>query len=199
MIIDPTFHLVKGKDIERNDVFKQYQESWYINPIQDIVGEGPIQLDIELNNTCNYHCKMCFQSFDPPVPKYMDLGTVKGLIHQAVKIGVKSLKLNYRGEPLMYPFIKEVITLARQEGILETLINTNAYFLGPGMCKKLIEAGLGKIICSIDGILPETYEKIRQGGDLDRVMRNVATMISMKELYGSELPIVRVQNRRARR
>lgn len=193
-IIDPTFKVIKRKSRKESIDYITYQEDWEIFPLHDIVDDGPIQLDLELNNDCNYRCIMCFQSYDTPTPAMiMPLEKVKGLIDQAVKIGVKSLKLNYRGEPLLYPFLIEVVQYAKSKGILETLINTNGSLLTPDISRYLIKAGLGKIIISIDGFLPETYAKIRRGGQLGKVTKNVLSLVSLKQLYSSDTPIVRVQ------
>jgi len=192
-VFDPTFHLVRAKERKYSLEYLDYQNDWHTLPQHKIVNEGPIQLDIELNTTCNYKCKMCFHSFDPPTPDMMAMWDVKDLIDQAAKIGVKSIKFNYRGEPLYYRNIVESIRYAKKKGILETLINTNGSLLTAKMAKRLIKAGLGKIIVSIDGFLPETYAKIRQGGDLKTVTKNVATLLALRGLMKSDHPIVRVQ------
>lgn len=192
-VFDPTFHLVRAKERKQSIEYRDYQNDWITNPQHKIVNDGPIQLDIELNTTCNYQCKMCFHSFDPPKPEIMPLRDVKMLIDQAIEIGVKSLKLNYRGEPLLYPYLVEVVQYAKTQGILETLINTNGSLLTPDYAKKLIKAGLGKIIFSVDGFLPETYAKIRCGGTLENVIQNIGTLLGLRQIHGYENPIVRVQ------
>ena len=63
----------------------------------------------------------------------------------------------------MHPKIGDFIRYAKQKGILEVIINTNATNLTLQMSKDLIDAGLDYMIYSFDGGSKETYEKMRPG------------------------------------
>lgn len=61
--------------------------SQWVNKGVNMIDEGfPVQIDIELNTTCNLKCKMCFQKDHAPKRAFMDLHFVYNLLNQA-KIG----------------------------------------------------------------------------------------------------------------
>ena len=81
----------------------------------------------------------------------MDFNFYKKIIDTAVKFDVPSIKLNWRGEPLLNPKLEEFISYAKKNGILEVSINTNATTLTEKRAERLIDAGLDQIIYSFDG------------------------------------------------
>ena len=50
----------------------------------------------------------------------------KKVILEAVDFNIPSIKFNWRGEPLLNPNLSKLIKFAKDKGILETIINTNA-------------------------------------------------------------------------
>ena len=52
------------------------------------------------------------------------------------------MKFNWRGEPLLNPYLPDIADYAKQNGVLETIINTNAQKLDHNLSKKLINSGL---------------------------------------------------------
>ena len=59
--------------------------------------------------------------------------------------------LTQAGGKLSSKLLKEYINYAKQNGILETMINTNATNLNEKMSNKLIDSGLDFLIYSFDG------------------------------------------------
>lgn len=100
-----------------------------------------------------------------------------------------SIKLNWRGEPLIHPLLPDMIRVAkRQAKILEVQINTNAQLLTKEKARKISNAGLDRIIISADGITKQTYEKIRINSSWERLLDNI---VYLKQL--SNRPIIRIQ------
>ena len=81
----------------------------------------------------------------------MSFELYKKIIEECVNLKVPSIKLNWRGEPLLNSKISEFIKYAKQKGILEVSINTNAVTLTEEKSEKLIKSGLDVIIFSFDG------------------------------------------------
>ncbi len=170
-----------------------YRNKWIDNPKNFIVGEFPIHLDIELNTSCNLKCPMCIRSISNIHSENMKLERVKDVIDDAVKNGVCSIKFNYRGEPLLYPHLCEVIAYAKEKGVIEVMINTNATLLTANYARELIDAGLDLLSCSIDATTEKVYDQIRVGGNFYEVCKNVVATQVLKKLKESNTPIVRVQ------
>jgi MoaA/NifB/PqqE/SkfB family radical SAM enzyme len=176
-----------------SDKHFKYRFDWHYNPTHFVVKDYPLHLDIELNTSCNLRCPMCFQATGKVRPEYMALERVKALIDDGVKNGLCSIKFNYRGEPLLYPNLPEVIAYAKEKGITEVMINTNATLLTANYAKELIDSGLDLLSCSIDAVTEKVYNKIRVGGNFYETCKNVVAIQVLKKLKKSSKPIVRVQ------
>ena len=136
---------------------------------------------------------MCFQSFDPPEAHLLYLDMVKQILLEGAKYGLCSIKLNYRGEPLLYPHLIEVIAFANQMGVIEVMFNTNGMLLDINKAAKLVKSGVDLIIFSIDDHRDKEYEKYRKGGSLSVVVNNLRNLSVIKEFYQSPTPKIRVQ------
>ena len=73
------------------------------------------------------------------------------------------------------------------------MFNTNATLLTEKLIYKLIESGLDKIICSVDGYTEDVYETIRTGAKFETVLANIKNFQHIKKELGIEKPILRVQ------
>ena len=107
-----------------------------------------------------------------------------------IALGVPSVKLNWRGEPLTHPRLPRLVDYAKRAGILEVLINSNAVELSERKSRDLIEAGLDVLIYSFDGGTKETYEKIRIRGKFDVVTSNLRRLIELRDELGSPTKIM---------
>lgn len=118
---------------------------------------------------------------------------VKQIIDQGASHGLCSIKLNYRGEPLLYPNLVEVVKYAKSKGIIEVMFNTNGYLLNLDIAHKLMKAGLDLIIFSIDDHRAIEYSKYRVGSDLGVVENNIRNLNVMKAFHNFKTPRIRIQ------
>ena len=106
------------------------------------------------------------------------------LIDQASKLGIPSMKFNWRGEPLLNPKLPQIIT-TKKKGILETIINTNATKLDVKTSEEIIKSGLDIMIYSFDGGTKETYEKMRPGrfgkNNFDDIYKNILNFSKIRK------------------
>ncbi len=82
------------------------------------------------------------------------------------------------GEPLLYPWINEVIDLLSLHRI-EVTINTNATVLDEKLSQKLLSLYALNLKCSIDAVTQTTYFKIRGRDWFDSVKANLERFSSM--------------------
>ena len=106
---------------------------------------------------------------------YMDYGIYKDIFKKNIEHLPYSIKLNWRGEPLLHPKIADMVAFAKDIGVHEVQLNTNGLLLTKELAIDLAEAGLDRIIISMDGFTKETYEKIRRGGDFYQLCDNLLT------------------------
>jgi|ETN01SMinimDraft_4_1059930.scaffolds.fasta_scaffold04160_4 radical SAM protein with 4Fe4S-binding SPASM domain len=191
--VDSAFHQIKETKQEDTPEYKEYRRRWYENPKTHTVGEFPIHLDLEGTPSCNLKCVFCYQSFDPLEKGFMEMDLFKKCIDEGVEKGLCSIKLQYRGETLLHPKVVEMVQYAKDKGVLEVMFNTNGMLLTEELSRKLINAGIDKIIFSIEGTDAETYEKLRIGAKWETVLNNIKALKRVKEELGSEKPITRAQ------
>jgi sulfatase maturation enzyme AslB (radical SAM superfamily) len=82
------------------------------------------------------------------------------------------------GEPLIYPWINEVIDLLSRHQI-EVTINTNATMLNEKLTNGLLSLHELNLKCSIDAATPSTYFKIRGTDMFERVNANLMRFSSL--------------------
>ncbi len=82
-------------------------------------------------------------------------------------------------EPLLHPQFQEMLRYSKKKG-LRVDFNTNANSLTEEKAKAILESGLDKIVFSVDGVSAATYEKVRRGGNYDRVLRNIKRFTHLK-------------------
>ena len=133
--------------------FQLYRTNWKSNPINAYKDNNfenylPLCLDIETASICDLACPHCFREYIITPDKIMNFELYKKIIDTAVKWKVPSIKLNWRGEPLLNPKLSKFINYAKNNGILEVSINTNATNLDEKKSNELIDSGLDLIIYS---------------------------------------------------
>ena len=98
----------------------------------------------------------------------MSLPTFEHILEQ-VAPSVHTMQFYFQGEPLLNPDLPKMIALAHKRHIY-TIVSTNAQALTPLLAQQLTEAGLNRIIVSIDGFSQTSYEQYRKGGSLHKAM-----------------------------
>lgn len=117
-------------------------------------------LDLEINNTCNHKCRMCWHS--EPLNfnlKVMDYDMACRILRNGRRAGLVSVKFNLRGEPTLHPRLPDIVSYARSLGYIDLMINTHGgrlrqYFLS------LRDAGITTIIVSIGSMDADSYSKL---------------------------------------
>jgi len=124
---------------------------------------------------------------------FFDFNLYKKIVEEGAKSGLRSLKLNIRGEPLINKHLVDMVAFAKDNGILEVMFNTNGLLLTPQKTQELVEVHLDYLIVSIDGATKETYEKIRAGGDFDLLKNNLEYFVKYRRERSLRKPLIRLQ------
>lgn len=122
----------------------------------------------------------------------IDFDLFKKVVGEGSRNGLYSIKLNYLGEPLLCENLPKMVEYAKKKGILDVMFNTNGTLLTEEMSKKLIKAGLDRILLSFDSPIKERYESIRVGAKFEQVIDNFRTLIKLGDKNGFKHPVVRV-------
>lgn len=170
----------------------EYRKAWVERPVRNEPGDFPLHVDIESTNRCNLRCSMCQIDFRSMKQGDMEMSLYKRIIKECGENRLPSIKLNYRGEPMLNRSLPEMVRLAKDAGIIEVQFNTNGVLLNERLANDLIDAGLDRIKFSVDGATPEVYENIR-GTKYQRVVDNINNLIRLRDGKGKIRPITHVQ------
>lgn len=148
----------------------------------------PVSLAIEPTTACNLRCPECpsgLRSFTRPTGK-LDQSLFQKIIDELAPT-TPYLIFYFQGEPYLNPQFLEMVSYASSQNIY-TATSTNAHFLDDDHCIRTIEAGLDRMIISIDGTTQETYESYRINGSLKKVLEGTENMIKWKKKMNSSTP-----------
>ena len=148
----------------------------------------PTFVSVEPANFCQLRCPECpVSQRDVKSKNLLSLDDFKQILEQ-VKGSVHTMQFYFQGEPLLNKDLPEMIHLAHEAG-LYTIVSTNALAITPLLAKRLMLAGLSRIIVSIDGLSEESYGAYRVGGSLHKAMEGLVTLRQAKDATGSNTHI----------
>ena len=128
----------------------------------------------------------------------MSLDVWHRVLEQAAKTAW-TMQFYFQGEPLLNKNLPAMIREAHDAG-LYTIVSTNAQALTSEMAEALVNAGLDRIIISMDGLTDESYNAYRIGGSLKqckkalRYLREAKSAMSRSSLHPfTRSPLIELQ------
>ncbi len=125
---------------------------------------------LELTRECNLRCKHCLNNSGKLMLNQLNLEELKKLVQDLIDAGIQEIRFT-GGEPLMFDGIYDLIKLADDNGVC-TSIGTNATLVTGKIAIKLKEAGLKKVVVSIDGT-KEMHDSIRGIGSYEKAIKGL--------------------------
>lgn len=151
----------------------------------------PIMIQIFPVYGCNFKCEFCIHGLDRSQHgfisdrTFMDMELYRKVISDIRESGVKLKMLRFAaiGEPLMHRDIAEMIRIAREADVAESLdIVTNGSLLTEELSDALIDAGLSRLRISVEGLSGRDYmERCRCGIDFQQFVDNIAYFYKHKK------------------
>lgn len=139
----------------------------------------PVEVSIEITTRCNLACTMCPRQLINRPLQEMEFSLFKKIIDE-MKDSAELIYLHGLGEPLLCSQFFKFLEYAKSQN-LKVGISTNATLLGKNQSRKLLDLGLDYLILAFDGATKETYEKIRVGGNFEKVEANIKNFLVMKK------------------
>jgi len=199
-VANANFHSVTPTsvfDARENDLrFQEYRRMWRENPTTFTVREFPIHLDIESTGVCNLRCPFCATTtatWGPTAPGYMRWELYQRIVDEGVDNALCSVKLSFRGEPMLHQELPRMVEYAKKRGVLDVYFNTNATLLTERAIHAFIDAGLDRISISFEGTTREVYEAARVGAKFTKVVENVRRLRRIRDARGVKHPQIRLQ------
>jgi radical SAM protein with 4Fe4S-binding SPASM domain len=174
-----------------------YQTQLEQGRLQD-VGSFPKVVLIDTISYCNLRCSMCVHKEMIRKKGIMPWDLFTKIIDEIAEVDNNvRVWMVFFGEALLLkrktPSIFDMIAYAKSKGLTDVVLNSNGNLLDHEAAKRLIESGLDAIYIGIDAIKPETYVKLRVGGNYEKTVDNVVHLIELKKQMESENPKVFVQ------
>jgi len=172
------------------NLWNRYQ--WYTYPKSRRVAAFPLHVDIESTADCNMNCPMCYRSQLPEGSiAYIDFEVYKRLVDECAAKRLYSIRLSWRGEPLLHPDIVGMVRYAKEQGIRNVSFLTNGLLLKGELAEQLIDAGLSYLSVSFDGV-KDVYNRIRKPSRFEEAYNRLREFKELKRRKNSLTPLVRV-------
>jgi MoaA/NifB/PqqE/SkfB family radical SAM enzyme len=159
--------------------------------------EFPSQVIADITEKCNLSCIHCQHREFVKSPHYHALemdDEINTKMVQEIRENGKGLTQYIRytsdGEPLLHRHAYEFILEAIQDSGVSVTLTSNGTRINQSKMRTLFDEGLFLIDISVDAYSPETYEKIRVGGCLEKTKENIMNMIKYRDNSGSKTRIV---------
>jgi putative metalloenzyme radical SAM/SPASM domain maturase len=151
-------------------------------PVPPSLRAYPAKLFVEVTTRCNLGCFMCVKQTDGCCMTDGDLTPETFAALEPAFPHLEALVLNGVGEPLLNPHLETFIRRAKSTMPATGWIGfqSNGLLLSDSRAFSLVEAGLDKICLSIDAASPETFRKVREGGEMLAIERAFTALAAAK-------------------
>ncbi|QHT65471.1 radical SAM protein [Rhodocytophaga rosea] len=156
--------------------------------------KNPEIIEVELTNDCNMGCLHCHRTlFMKRAVGFMEFETFKKIVDEIAQYPVKFLRICGQGEPSLHPQFREIMAYASGKDIkIEITTNGEIFELFP--FEEILRWDIDIIGVSVDGIDGPSYNKIRKGGDYDRLKQNITGFYEFRNRANKKYPMLCVRN-----
>ena len=161
----------------------------------DAMLEFPGQIIIETTAYCTQRCIHCAHKTMKRNKGNMDIFLYKNIIDEIASNAPQSeVWMTYYGEALILRYkLYYMLRYAKDRGLANMVLNSNAMLLDKEMSHMLIDSGLDRFIISMDGFSKRTYEEIRVGGVYEKVFNNALNFIEILKTRNIDHPKFEIQ------
>lgn len=164
----------------------------------DDAGDFPKVVLLDTVSYCNLRCSMCVHSVMTRKKGVMQWSLFTKIIDEIASENPDTrVWMVFFGEPFVLkntrPSIFDMIAYAKSKGLTNVVVNSNANLMDKKASENLLQSGLDAIYIGIDAFTPETYAKLRVGGNYARTVLNVQHLLKLKKQRGAATPAVFVQ------
>jgi len=151
----------------------------------------PTRYYVSVSVVCDIVCPFCPRQYfgenvDNGVMSFDSYATIAPHLKYADFTGLFGL-----GEPFLHKDFFRFLEAAKSVGAWATT-NSHGMSLNEEICRRLIDAGLDHINCSMDGHNDELFGFLRAGADFDTVVKNLKAFTALKKQLGVEKPELQI-------
>lgn len=178
--------------------YKEYRRQWCLAEEFKYESLFPLYIMMEQTYRCNMYCRPCIHGYPYLRKKFsFDVSCMPWQLYERVILegeenSCPSISTHNNDEPLLVKDLEKRISFAREHGFMDIIMTTNGIGFTKERIKTVIDAGVTRILFSIDALTEETYNKVRVGGNFKRVIWALNKVIDYRNSRSSNLPILRV-------
>ena len=147
---------------------------------------------IEATTGCNLYCRTCVRNVWDDREAKMSMETFSRLAQSLESLpNLKQVVFAGFGEPLTHPRILDMIETVRRRDVA-VHIGSNGLLFTEKMAGELVRLGVERLVISIDGVKPDTYQGIR-GAMLAQVLANMRRLNEVKRRLGAVKPLLGIE------
>lgn len=190
----------RGAELQRlyGKRYLEYRKQYHLAGHFKYEPDFPLYIMPEPTYSCNLSCRLCIHGYPELRRKYalkthcMPWRMYERIVLEGEEHNCPAISTHNNDEPLLIKDLAKRIAFARRHGFMDVIMTTNGTLFTSDRIKEVIDAGITRILFSIDALTEETYKKIRVGGNLAKVLWALEHAISYRESSGLKLPIIRV-------
>jgi len=175
---------------------KYYFQKYYPNYYKFIKFKPPrerfLTIFMDIQDTCNLHCKMCHFGFlgdHPKDPKQISLEDFKRFGNN-VLYKTEEIAFSPCTDPLVHRNYSGLLDVLKTYNIPKMWMMTNLQLLTDEIAEKLVQMKFFRLLISMDSHKPEVYESIKRGAKFDILIKNIEMVNKYKRKYNSEYPLI---------
>lgn len=156
---------------------------------KEISPARPVVLVLDMSAKCHIRCPKCFVYNSD---MQYGLGHMSRDVFEKVKplFGTALEVIGHEnGECMLNKRFFEMVEDIKSAGC-RFMFNTTGQLIDEIKATRLVDAGVDKIMFSIDGVEPETYARLHKGATLDKLLRGLDALSEAKARTGRERPLM---------
>jgi MoaA/NifB/PqqE/SkfB family radical SAM enzyme len=164
-----------------------YDNNSTTNAQKTVLSNGPVEMNLCYDNTCNLYCKFCRNHIITASKERTEflLKFQENLIKTPLFKDIRRLILAGQGEVFaskVYLSLLKSINKKRSPKLRVTLL-TNGVLLTPANWEKISNAhyAIDTISISVDAAAKKTYNKVRRGSNFDILLNNLKFLSELKK------------------
>jgi sulfatase maturation enzyme AslB (radical SAM superfamily) len=159
----------------------------------DDVKSMPFILFLEPLYYCNLDCPLCDRQIYPDARLGGEAGKLSLEVFDRVleEAGdyLFQVQIYGQGEPLLDPARTCRIIEKSHRRRIFTLMSTNCTLVKPAVAEAVVANGLDHLVCAIDGITQESYERYRTGGSVEAALDGLRRFLHERRRQRSRMEI----------
>ncbi len=138
--------------------------------------DAPLFIAWQLNSACNLDCLHCCEEAGHTMPNELTGKEIIKFCQEIVELKVPYVAIS-GGEPLLHKDFFKICEFLRSHGI-SLKVETNGHLINSQVAKRMAGLGFRSVQISVDGVNPQTYEKLRINGSWEKAIKACKFLIN---------------------